>query len=77
MQFWLFKSEPNTWSWQDQVAWGNIGEEWDGARNYQARNFMHMVKIRDMVLVNNSRLSVQPVMEAQWETVCAMARVKI
>ena len=77
MQCWLFKSEPNTWSWQDQVARGNIGEEWDGVRNYQTRNFMHMMEIGDMVLVNNSRLSVQPVKKAQWETVCVMARVKI
>ncbi|MDR9394440.1 EVE domain-containing protein [Roseovarius sp. SYSU LYC5161] len=40
MRYWLFKSEPATWSWQDQVAKGDVGEEWDGVRNYQARNFM-------------------------------------
>ncbi|MEO1551377.1 MAG: EVE domain-containing protein [Pseudomonadota bacterium] len=45
MGFWLFKSEPSVWSWQDQVAKGDAGEEWDGVRNYQARNFM-----RDMVV---------------------------
>ncbi len=40
MAYWLFKSEPSTWSWEDQVARGDLGEEWDGVRNYQARNFM-------------------------------------
>ncbi|MDA3859087.1 MAG: EVE domain-containing protein, partial [Roseovarius sp.] len=40
MRYWLFKSEPSTWGWQDQVAKGDAGEEWDGVRNYQARNFM-------------------------------------
>ncbi|MHA3913508.1 EVE domain-containing protein [Halovulum sp. GXIMD14793] len=128
MRYWLFKSEPNTWSWDDQVAKGKAGEEWDGVRNYQARNnmremqigdlgfFYHSVnekcivgivevcaeahpdsttddlrwecvdiravetmpnpvtlemckaepKLKDMVLVNNSRLSVQPVTKAEW-----------
>jgi predicted RNA-binding protein with PUA-like domain len=30
MAYWLFKSEPNTWGWDDQVAKGDAGEEWDG-----------------------------------------------
>lgn len=47
MAFWLFKSEPSTWSWDDQVARGEIGEEWDGVRNYQARNFMRDMKVGD------------------------------
>lgn len=137
MAYWLFKSEPSTWSWDDQVAKGDIGEEWDGVRNYQARNFMrdmavgdlgffyHSQKERaivgivevcaeahadsttddprwecvdikavkpvktpvtlddvkaeerlsDMILVRNSRLSVQPVTEREWQIVCAMAGV--
>jgi predicted RNA-binding protein with PUA-like domain len=132
MRYWLFKSEPDTWSWEDQVAKGDVGEQWDGVRNYQARNFMRdmavgdlgffyhsqsdkavvgvveviaeahpdsttddprwdcvdiravapfpspvtleMVKadpgLADMVLVKNSRLSVQPVTEAEWHRVC-------
>ena len=45
MRYWLFKSEPSEWSWDDQVARGDAGEEWSGVRNYQARNFM-----RDMAL---------------------------
>ncbi len=48
MRFWLFKSEPSTWSWVDQVAKGNQGEEWDGVRNYQARNFMREMQIGDL-----------------------------
>lgn len=137
MAYWLFKSEPSTWSWGDQVAKGNIGEEWDGVRNYQARNFMrdmavgdlgffyHSQKERaivgivevcaeahadsttddprwecvdikavkpvktpvtlgdvkaeerlsDMILVRNSRLSVQPVTAQEWQIVCDMAGV--
>lgn len=47
MRYWLFKSEPDTWSWQDQVAKGDIGEEWNGVRNYQARNFMREMSIGD------------------------------
>lgn len=137
MAYWLFKSEPNTWSWDQQVAKGDAGEEWDGVRNYQARNnmremklgdrgfFYHSLKeksvvgivevcaeihpdsttddprwecvdikavkavetpvtlagckadprLKDMVLVNNTRLSVQPVTREEWEIVCAMAGV--
>ena len=49
MHYWLFKSETNTWSWEDQVAKGDAGEEWDGVSNYQARNFMPEMKIEDRV----------------------------
>jgi len=135
MRYWLFKSEPSTWSWEQQVAKANTGEEWDGVRNYQARNFMRemaigdrgffyhsqkekavvgtveviaeahpdstteddrwecvdikaveaaktpvtldMIKddprLSDMVLVRNSRLSVQPVTEGEWKIICQMA----
>lgn len=138
MAYWLFKSEPSTWSWDDQVAKGEAGEEWDGVRNYQARNFMREMKLGDrgffyhsqsekavvgivevcaeshpdsttddtrwdcvdikavrafetpvtldqikadarlseMVLVKNSRLSVQPVTEAEWQVVCALGDTK-
>ncbi|MCT4555135.1 MAG: EVE domain-containing protein [Pelagimonas sp.] len=47
MNYWLFKSEPSTWSWDQQVAKGEAGEEWDGVRNYQARNFMRQMKLGD------------------------------
>ena len=48
MQYWLFKSEPSTWSWDDQVAKGDVGEEWDGVRNYQARNNMRLMRVGDL-----------------------------
>ncbi|MBR9765246.1 MAG: EVE domain-containing protein [Rhodobacteraceae bacterium] len=138
MRYWLFKSEPATWGWDAQVAKGDAGEEWDGVRNYQARNFMremtlgdrgffyHSVNekqvvgiveviaeahpdsktddprwecvdikairpfttpvtldqikadeaLADMVLVKNSRLSVQPVTEAEWRRVCALGQTE-
>ncbi|MEL7175001.1 MAG: EVE domain-containing protein [Pseudomonadota bacterium] len=47
MTYWLFKSEPSVWSWDDQVAKGDQGEEWDGVRNYQARNFMRDMEVGD------------------------------
>ena len=47
MAYWLFKSEPNTWSWDDQVARGDVGEPWDGVRNYQARNNMRAMVVGD------------------------------
>ncbi|MGR3454927.1 EVE domain-containing protein [Pseudooceanicola sp.] len=138
MRYWLFKSEVSTWSWDQQVAKGEAGEEWDGVRNYQARNFMREMKLgdlgffyhsqkekeivgivevcaeahpdsstdddrwecvdiravkpvpkpvtleqckaeprlKDMVLLNNSRLSVQPVTEAEWKIICEMGGVR-
>lgn len=47
MRYWLFKSEPSVWGWPDQVARGDKGEEWDGVRNYQARNFMREMAVGD------------------------------
>ncbi len=47
MAYWLFKSEPDAWSWDQQVARGDAGEEWTGVRNYQARNNMRAMKIGD------------------------------
>ena len=134
MAYWLFKSEPSNWSWDDQIAKGEKGEEWDGVRNYQARNMMRQMKVgdrgffyhsqkdkeivgiveviaaahpdsttdddrwecvdikaieplktpvtleqikatpslADMVLVNNTRLSVQPVTETEWTIIYKM-----
>ena len=59
MAYWLLKSEPGAWSWEDQVRDGTA--EWDGVRNYQASNnlkamtrgdrafFYHSVKAREIV----------------------------
>lgn len=45
MAYWLFKSEPGAWSWDDQVKQGVEG--WDGVRNHQASNNMRAMKIGD------------------------------
>lgn len=47
MAFWLFKSEPGTWSWDEQVKEGKAGTEWTGVRNYAARNHMRAMKKGD------------------------------
>lgn len=47
MAYWLYKSEPHTWSWDDQVKAGAKGTEWDGVRNYAARNHMRDMKKGD------------------------------
>jgi predicted RNA-binding protein with PUA-like domain len=48
MTYWLFKSEPDAWSWDQQVAKGTAGEEWTGVRNYQARNNMRAMKLGEL-----------------------------
>ena len=48
MAYWLFKSEPNTWSWNDQLAKADAGEGWDGVRNHQAGNNMKAMEIGDL-----------------------------
>lgn len=135
MAHWLFKSEPDVFSFDDLIAKGDAGEEWDGVRNYQARNNMRAMQVgerglfyhsnigkqavgicevialahpdsstddprwecvdlkavawlvrpvtldeakaeprlKDMILVNNSRLSVQPVSDAEWAVVLELA----
>jgi predicted RNA-binding protein with PUA-like domain len=138
MAYWLFKSEPEVWSWEMMKAKGAAGEEWTGIRNYQARNNMRLMKLgdkgffyhsndskaivgivevrklahrdstadvdtwecvdikavmdvpkpvnlntikadarlREMVLVKNSRLSVQPVTAEEWKIICTLGGVK-
>ncbi len=138
MAYWLFKSEPHSWSWEEQKKTGAKGQEWDGVRNFQARNHMRKMKkgdrgffyhsgedkavvgiveviaeahpdstakegnwecvdlkavadvptpvtlqaikaedsLKDMVLVRNARLSVQPVTAAEWKRICKMGGVK-
>ncbi|MCG3268512.1 EVE domain-containing protein [Yoonia sp. I 8.24] len=55
MAYWLFKSEPDVWGWDKQVAKGEAGEEWDGVRNYQARNNMRAMKLGDRGFFYHSR----------------------
>ncbi|MEP0943259.1 MAG: EVE domain-containing protein [Rhizobiaceae bacterium] len=54
MQYWLFKSEPFKWSWDQQKAKGDAGEEWDGIRNYQARNNMRLMELGDQAFFYHS-----------------------
>ena len=52
MQYWLVKSEPDAYSWQDFVKEGKA--VWDGVRNYQARNNLREMKKGDLVLFYHS-----------------------
>ena len=52
MAYWLIKSEPGTWSWEDQVRDGVA--EWDGVRNYQASNNLKAMKIGDQAFFYHS-----------------------
>lgn len=139
MAYWLFKSEPDVFSFDQLMAKGVKGEEWTGIRNYQARNNMRKMVIGDrgffyhsnigkavvgiaevcalvhpdstadipawecvdirglkamprhitldeiktvkalseMILVKNSRLSVQPVLDGEWNLICEMGGLKL
>ena len=52
VNYWLLKSEPSTWSWEDQVKAGI--EMWDGVRNYQARNNLISMKKKDLCFFYHS-----------------------
>ena len=54
MAYWLLKSEPGTWSWEDQIKKGDEGEGWDGVRNYQASNNMKKMEIGDLAFFYHS-----------------------
>ena len=54
MAYWLLKSEPRTWSWDDQLKKGDEGEGWDGVRNYQASNNMKKMEIGDLAFFYHS-----------------------
>ncbi|AGS23705.1 EVE/PUA-like domain-containing protein [Rhizobium etli] len=47
MAHWLYKSEPASWSWEQQKAAGDKGTEWTGVRNYLARNNMRAMQVGD------------------------------
>ena len=136
MAHWLMKSEPSSWSWDQQVGAGDKGTFWNGVRNHLAKKHLKEMKVgeeaffyhsgeekavigiveitkayypdpsdktgvfgmvdvkavkplakpvtlheiksdprlKDMVLVKSSRLSVQPVTDAEWKTVLALAK---
>jgi predicted RNA-binding protein with PUA-like domain len=135
MAHWLLKSEPDAWSWDEQVKKGKSGAEWTGVRNFAARNHMRQMKkgdtgffyhtgdekavvgivevvkevhpdstdkewecvdvaavkplkqpvtlqqikadkrLKDMALVRLSRLSVQPVTDAEWAIVTKLGGI--
>ena len=52
MNYWLVKSEPNTYSWDDLVERGP--DLWDGVRNYTARNNLKAMKVGDLALFYHS-----------------------
>ena len=70
MNHWLFKSEPFKWSFTQQKAAGEKGTQWDGVRNYQARNFMRAMALGDRGFFyhSNEGLEIVGIVE-----VCALA----
>ena len=48
MAYWLLKSEPDSFSWADQVARCDQGEPWTGVRNHQAKNFLKQMAVGDL-----------------------------
>ena len=70
MAHWLYKSEPSSWSWQQQKGAGEKGTEWTGVRNYLARNNMRAMQIGDKGFFyhSNDGLEIVGIVE-----VCALA----
>lgn len=54
MAYWLVKSEPGSWSWDDQVKAGKTGTEWSGVRNFTAQGNMRAMKKGDEVFFYHS-----------------------
>ncbi len=59
MAHWLFKSEPDVWSFEMQKAKGETGELWTGVRNYLARNNMRAMKIGDTGFFYHSNIGLE------------------
>ena len=70
MAYWLFKSEPDVFSFDMLKAKGKKGEQWDGVRNYQARNNMRAMKIGDLGFFYHSNIGLEVVGIVE---VCALA----
>ena len=56
MKYWLLKSEPNVWSFNQQIKSGKKGSIWDGVRNYQARNYLSKMKKNDLCFFYHSNI---------------------
>jgi predicted RNA-binding protein with PUA-like domain len=54
MNYWLLKSEPSVWSFNDQKKSGSKGTVWDGVRNYQAANYLKQMKSGDLCFFYHS-----------------------
>jgi len=54
MKFWLLKSEPSTWSFEDQKKAGTKGTIWDGVRNFQATKYLKSMKVADLCFFYHS-----------------------
>ena len=67
MHYWLLKSEPSAWSWQNQLDRGEQGEGWDGVRNYQALNNMKAMAIGDLAFLSFDEKQIVGIVE-----VCAL-----
>ena len=59
MAYWLMKSEPDAFSFEELKALGTKGSEWTGVRNYQARNNMRAMKIGDKVFYYHSNIGLE------------------
>jgi len=58
MKYWLLKSEPSTYSWEDLIKNEKGIDSWDGVRNYQARNFLKEMAIGDMAFFYHSGIKI-------------------
>lgn len=56
MNYWLFKSEPDAWSWEQQLARGEAGEPWSGVRNHLAQQQMKAMRIGDLGFFYHSNI---------------------
>ena len=56
MKYWLLKSEPNVWSFNQQIKAGEKGVDWDGVRNYQAANNLKKMKKGDLCFFYHSNI---------------------
>ena len=70
MAYWLMKSEPDVFGWDQLVARGTKGEQWDGVRNYLARNNMRAMVLGDQVFYYHSNIGKEVVGIAE---VCALS----
>ena len=56
MRYWLLKTEPHEWSWNDQLKIGEKGISWNGVRNYQAANNLKKMKKGDLCFFYHSNI---------------------